>query len=149
MTATSQNVYFDVLDDIVNLLTLQTILMLNTMKSLIKKILNLKLISMLEFQNTKTFLLKDTLQIGRKKFLLLVKLKIQFRDYVISDLNSEEITGRFYGKESQKTIKEKISIEKILKRKGDKFMSNGKGMIMVLIAGLVKMISYKSESILF
>ena len=76
MTATSQNVYFDVLDDIVNLLTLQTILMLNTMKSLIKKILNLKLISMLEFQNTKTFLLKDTLQIGRKKFLLLVKLKI-------------------------------------------------------------------------
>ena len=76
MTATSQNVYFDVLDDIVNLLTLQTILMLNTMKSLIKKILNLKLISMLEFQNTKTFLLKDTLQIGQKKFLLLVKLKI-------------------------------------------------------------------------
>ena len=30
---------------------------------------------MLEFQNTKTFLLKDTLQIGQKKFLLLVKLK--------------------------------------------------------------------------
>ena len=26
----------------------------------------------------KTFLLKDTLQIGQKKFLLLVKLKIQF-----------------------------------------------------------------------
>ena len=33
---------------------------------------------MLEFQNIKTFLLKDTLQIGQKKFLLLVKLKIQF-----------------------------------------------------------------------
>ena len=34
-----------------------------------KKILNLKLVIMLEFQNTKTFLLKDTLQIGRKKLL--------------------------------------------------------------------------------
>ena len=33
---------------------------------------------MLEFQNIKTFLLKDTLQIGQKKFLLLAKLKIQF-----------------------------------------------------------------------
>ena len=37
-----------------------------------------KLVTMLEFQNTKRFLLKDTLRIGRKKFLLLVKLKIQF-----------------------------------------------------------------------
>ena len=34
--------------------------------------------TMLEFQNTKTFLLKNMLQIGQKKFLLLVKLKIQF-----------------------------------------------------------------------
>ena len=32
---------------------------------------------MLEFQNTKTFLLKDILQTSQKKFLLLVKLKIQ------------------------------------------------------------------------
>ena len=32
---------------------------------------------MLEFQNIKTFLLKDTLRIGQK-FLLLVKLKIKF-----------------------------------------------------------------------
>ena len=43
-----------------------------------KKILNLKLVIMLEFQNIKTFLLKDILQIGQKKFLLLIKLKIQF-----------------------------------------------------------------------
>ena len=31
----------------------------------------------LEFQDTKTFLLKDMLQIGQK-FLLLIKLKIRF-----------------------------------------------------------------------
>ena len=66
-----------------HLLTLQMILMLNTMKILIKKFLNLKLVTMLEFQNTKTFLLKDTLQIGHKKFLLLVKLKIQFRELIL------------------------------------------------------------------
>ena len=61
-----------------NLLTLQVIAMLNTMKTLIKKILNLNLVTMLEFQNIKRFLLKEILQIGQKKFLLLVKLKIQF-----------------------------------------------------------------------
>ena len=52
--------------------------MLNTIKIQVKKILNLKLGTMLEFQNIKTFLLKDILQIGQQKFLLLVKLKIQF-----------------------------------------------------------------------
>ena len=33
---------------------------------------------MLEFENIKTFLLKDILQIGQKKLLLLTKLRIQF-----------------------------------------------------------------------
>ena len=81
MTVISKNVSFEVLDDIVdkyNLLTLRVILILNTMKILMEKILNLKLVTMSEFQNTKIFLLKDTLQIRKKKFLLLVKLKIQF-----------------------------------------------------------------------
>ena len=61
--AISKNVYFDVLDDITlfiellkrNLLTLRMIIMLNTMKILIKMILNLKLVTMLEFQNIKIF----------------------------------------------------------------------------------------------
>ena len=57
---------------------LWVILMANTMKIQIKKILNLKLVTMLGFKNIKTFLLKDILQIGQKKFLFLVKLKIQF-----------------------------------------------------------------------
>ena len=64
MTAISKNVYFEMLDDIImlintitlfiellkrGLLTLRIIIMLNTMKILIKKILNLKLVTMLEF----------------------------------------------------------------------------------------------------
>ena len=41
--------------------------------------------------------------------------------YVIIDLNGEEITGTFYEEELQTTSQEKFRIEKILKRKGDKF----------------------------
>ena len=40
--------------------------------------------------------------------------------YVVGHLNSEEITGSFYEKELQKTSQEKLRIEKVLKRKGDK-----------------------------
>ena len=82
---------------------------------------------MLEFQNTKTFLLKDTLQIGQKKFLLLVKLKVQFLGLVFSDLNGEEITGSFYEKELQKTSQKEFRIEKVLKRKGDKLYVKWEG----------------------
>ena len=38
---------------------------------------------MLEYQNTKTFLPKDTLQIELKKFLLSVKLKTQFNGHML------------------------------------------------------------------
>ena len=91
MTTVSKNIYFDVLDDIVNKykntvhgkikmkpLGLHVILMLNTMKILTKKILNLKLLIVSEFQNTKMLLLKNTPKIGQKKFLSLAKLKLQF-----------------------------------------------------------------------
>ena len=43
-----------------------------------KKDPQFKVGEMLEFQNIKTFLLKNILKIGQKKFLLLIKLKIQF-----------------------------------------------------------------------
>ena len=41
-----------------------------------EKISNLKLVIVSEYQNTKTFLLKDILKIGQKKFSSLAKLKI-------------------------------------------------------------------------
>ena len=40
----------------------------NTIKISMEKIRNLKLVIMSESQNTKTFLLKDILKIGQKKF---------------------------------------------------------------------------------
>ena len=70
-------------------------------------------------------------------------------DILNNDLNGEEITGSFYEKELQKTSQKEFRIEKVLKRKGDKFMSNAKGMIIHLIVGLIKKISYKNELILF
>ena len=82
---------------------------------------------MLEVLNIKTLLLKDMLQIGQKKLLLLIKLKMQFWTYTISDLNGEEITGSFYEKELQKINQKKFRIEKVLKIKGDKLYVEWKG----------------------
>ena len=94
MTSVSKNFYFDVLDDIVNKynntvprtikmtqLTLHLILMLHTMKILMKPSLNLKSVIVAGYRNTKIFLLKDTLKIGQKKFSSLLKLRIQFRGH--------------------------------------------------------------------
>ena len=72
-------------------------------------------------------MLKDMLQIGRKKFLLLVKLKTIPWTYVVSDLNSGKIIESFYEKELQKASQEEFRIEKVLKRKGDKLCVKWKG----------------------
>ena len=47
--------------------------------------------------------------------------------YVINDLNGEEITGSFDEKELQKTSQKEFRIEKVLKRKGDKLYVKLKG----------------------
>ena len=62
--------------------------------------------------------------------------------YVINDLNGEEIIGSLYKKGLQKANEKEFRIEKILNRKYDTFMSNGK-VIILLIVGLIKKISYK------
>ena len=83
MRAVSKNVYFDVLYDIVNKYN-NTVLKTIKMKPIDitndsyaeynenpnKKDPKFKLVSMLEFQNIKTFLLRYILQIGQKKCLL-------------------------------------------------------------------------------
>ena len=58
--------------------------------------------------------------------------------YVIDDLNSEEITGTFYEKELQRIDQQEFRIEKVIKKKSDKLYSNGKDMIVHLIAGFIK-----------
>ena len=86
MTSVSKSVYIDKLDDIVNqynntyhrtikmkTFNVEDNTLLIFRKKLMTKIQNLKLVIMSEFINTKIFLLKNTCQIGLKKFLLLVK----------------------------------------------------------------------------
>ena len=91
MAAISKNVYFDVLDDTVNKYN-STVHRTIKMKPIDitsdsyaecnedfnKKDPKLKVGDHVQFQNTKTFLLKDMLQIDRERFLLLVGSKIQF-----------------------------------------------------------------------
>ena len=82
MTSVAKNVYIDQLDDIVdecNNTYHRTIKMkrtdvkdntyVNIGKEVMIKIPNLKLLILLEYQNTKTVLLKDIILIGQKKLL--------------------------------------------------------------------------------
>ena len=47
--------------------------------------------------------------------------------YAINDLNGKEITGSFYKKKMQKTNQKEFTIEKVLKREGDKLYVKSKG----------------------
>ena len=62
--------------------------------------------------------------------------------YVIDDLKEEEINGTFYEKELQKPNQKKFRIEKVIKRRVTKYMLNRKDIIIRLIAGQIKQISY-------
>ena len=133
MTAVSKNVYFHVLDNIVNKYNStvhRTIKMISTevtsnsyakyTEDSSKKDSKFKFAIVLGFQNTKRFLLKDILQIGQKKILLLVKLKTQFLRHMLSVnqyINGEPITGSFYEKELQKTSQKKIQNRKSTQKK--------------------------------
>ena len=47
--------------------------------------------------------------------------------YVINDLNDEQVTETFYEKELQKTNQKEFTIEKVIKKKGDKLCVKWKG----------------------
>ena len=163
MTAISKNVYFDVLDDIVNKYN-------NTVHRTIKmKLTDVTDNSYAEYNENPNkkdskFKVGDHVRISKYKnifakrhtpnwseeIFVISKIKNTVPwTYVINDLNGEEITGSFYKKELQKTNQKEFRIEKVLKRKKViNSMSNGKDMIIVLIVGLIKKTLYKNESIL-
>ena len=134
MSAISKNFYFDVLDDIVNKYN-------NTVHRTIKmKPIDFTGVSYTDYNedfNKKDpkFKVGDHVRISKYKSIfakgytpnwseevfLVSKIKNTVPlTYVVSDLNSEKITGSFYEKELQKTSQENFKIEKVLKRKGDK-----------------------------
>ena len=69
-----------------------------------KKILNLKLVILLEYQNIKIFLQKAIFQIALKKIFFITKFENTVpQTYVISHLKDEEIVGTFCKKELQRS----------------------------------------------
>ena len=140
-TAINQNLYFDVLDDIIDRYN-------NTDHRTIK----MKLIEVTdnsyaeynEIPNKKDpkFKVGDNVRISKYKnvlakgytpnwseeFFIINKIKNTVPlTYAISDLSDEKITGSFYGKELQRTNQKEFRIEKVLKRKSDKLYVKWKG----------------------
>ena len=66
-------------------------------------------------------MLKDRHQLSLKNFFFISKIKNTVPwTYVINDLNLGEIIGAFYEEELQETNQKQFTIEKVIKRKGDK-----------------------------
>ena len=66
-------------------------------------------------------MLKDIHQLSLKNFFFISKIKNTVPwTYVINDLNLGEIIGAFYEEELQGTNQKQFTIEKVIKRKGDK-----------------------------
>ena len=139
VAALSKNIYFNVLDDIVN-----------KYKNAVHRTTKIKPIDVTsdsyaeynENSNKKDpkFKVGDHVRISKQKNIfakgsnwseeVFVVSKVKNtapRTYAISGLNGEEITGIFYENELKKTNQEKFKIEKVIKRKGDKLYVKWKG----------------------
>ena len=152
MTAVSKNIYFNVLDDIVDEYN-------NRYHRTIKmKPIDVRSDSFAEYNeesNAKDpkFKIGDHVRISKYKNIfakgytpngseeVFVTKKVTNAvpwTYIINDLNGEEIVWSFYQKELQKTNQKEFIIEKLLKTEGNKYMLNGKDMTVLLIVGLIK-----------
>ena len=141
MTTVSENVYFDVLNDIVDAYN-------NTYHRTIKmKPIGVKDNSFTEFNEESNekdpkFKIGDHVRISKYKNIfakgytpnwseevfIIKKIKNTVPwTYVISDLNGEEIVGSFYEKELQKTNQKEFRIKKVIKTKGNRLYVKWKG----------------------
>ena len=139
MTSISENVYIDKLNAIVNEYNntfYRTIKMkpvdvkdnayTDFGKKLIIKILNSNLLIILEYQNTKTFLVKNILQIWLKRILKLKKSKTLFHGHMLLVILMMKILlEHFMKKNFKKQIKK--NLEKVIQKKGDKVYVKWKG----------------------
>ena len=98
------------------------------MKILTKKYPKFKVGDHVRMSKYKNIYTKGYTQNWSEEIFMISKIKNTVPwTYVISDLNGEPITGKFYEKELQKTSQEKFRIEKVIKRKGDKLYVKWKG----------------------
>ena len=145
MTSISKNVYIDKLDGIVNKYN-------NTYHRTIKmKRIDVKgntYINIGKEGNDKDpkFKVGDHVRISKYKNIFAKGYTVNWSEeifvikyswtYVVNDLNDEKIIGTFYEKELQKINQQEFRIKKVIKKTS--YMSNGKDMIIHLIAGLIK-----------
>ena len=142
MTAISKNVYFDVLDDIVNKYN-KTVHRTIKMKPIEvtddyyaeynedpsnKKNSKFKVGDNVRLSKYKNIFTKGYTPNWPEEVFVINKIKNTFPwTYDFSDLNCEEVTASFYEKELRKTSQKEFRIEKVLKRKGDKLYVKWKG----------------------
>ena len=141
MTAISKNVYFDVLDDIVNKYNNNVHRTIKTKpidvtgnsyaeynENFNKKDVEFKVGDNVRISKYNNIFAKGYTPYSSEEVFVISKIKNTVPwAYVISDLNGEEITRSFYEKELQKTSQKEFRIEKVLKRKGDKLYVKWKG----------------------
>ena len=141
MTVISKNVYFDVLDIIVNkynnavhrTIKMKPIDVTNDSyaeynEESNKKSPKFKVGDHVRISKYKNIFAKEYVPNWSEETFIVSKIKNTVPwPYVINDLNGEEITGSFYEKELQKTNQKEFSIEKVLKRKGDRLYVKWKG----------------------
>ena len=160
MTDVSKNVYFNVLDDIVDDCN-------NTYHTTIKlKPKDVKSNSYAEYNEESNekdpkFKVGDHVRISKYKNIFAKRYAPNWSEqvfviskikntvpwtYGINDLDGEEIVGIFYEEELQKTNQEEFKIEKVIKRNGNKLYVKRRKYDS--IGGLLKRMSYKNELIL-
>ena len=141
MTAVSKNIYFDVLDyifDRYNNTVHRTIKIkpidvtgdsyADYNEDFNKKYPKFNISDHLRISTYKNVFAKGYTPNWSEEVFVVTKIKNTVSwSYVFSDLNGEEITGRFYEKEFQKTSQEEFRMGKVLKRKGDTFYVRWKG----------------------
>ena len=159
MTSISKNAYIEKLDDIANEYS-------NTFKTIKMKPINIKdnaYINIGKEVNDKDpkFKVGDHVRTSKYKnifaqsyspnwpeeiFVIKKNKCVAPWTYVMNDLNGDEIIGTFYVKKLQNIDQQEFRIEKVIKKKRKQAicqMSNGKDMIVHLIAGLIKKTLYK------
>ena len=134
VTATSKNVYFNVLDDFVNKYNstvYRTIKMkptdvkdnryIDSKKEVNDKDPKFKAGDHVRISKYKNVFAKGYTPNWSEEVFIISKIKNTVPwTYVINDLNGEEITGALHEKELQKINQKEFRIEKVLKRKGNK-----------------------------
>ena len=141
MAAISKNVYFDVLDDIVNKYNNTVHRTIKTKpidvaddyyaeynENFDKNDPKMKVGDNVRMSKYKNIFAKGYTPNWSEEVFVISKIKNTVPwTYAISDLEGEDITGSFYEKELQKTSQKEFKVEKVFKRKGDKLYVKWKG----------------------